>query len=90
MGSFPSYTVGNVMSAQFFAAARQQVSGLDKALARGDYAPLLGWLTENIYRHGRAFSAEELLVRSTGSALTVEPYLAYLTEKYDDLFPVQE
>jgi carboxypeptidase Taq len=85
-GSFPTYTIGNVMSAQFFAAARRALPGLDDALAGGDYAPLRGWLAENVYRHGRAFSPQELLVRSTGSGLAVEPYLAYLAEKYDDLF----
>jgi carboxypeptidase Taq len=88
-GSFPTYTIGNIMSAQFFAAARHDVPDLDEALARGDYAPLRGWLTENVYRHGRAFSPEELLTRSTGAGLSVEPYLAYLKWKYDDLFPPQ-
>jgi carboxypeptidase Taq len=84
-GSFPTYTIGNIMSAQFLAAARRDVRGLDESLARGDYAPLRGWLTEHVYRHGRAFSPAELLERSTGSDLTVDPYLAYLTAKYDDL-----
>lgn len=86
-GSFPTYTIGNLMSAQFFAAARRDVPGLDDALARGDYAPLRGWLISNVYRHGRAFSPEELLVRSTGTGLNVEPYLAYIRTKYDELFP---
>ncbi len=85
-GSFPGYTVGNVMSAQFLAAAHRDTPGLDAALASGNYQPLLGWLTENIYRHGRAYSASELLVRSTGHDLTVEPYLAYLTAKFTDLY----
>lgn len=85
-GSFPGYTVGNVMSAQFLEAARRDVAGLDDALARAEYAPLLGWLTDNIYRHGRAYSAEELLVRSTGSALEVGPYLRYLEDKFTDLY----
>jgi carboxypeptidase Taq len=85
-GSFPGYTVGNVMSAQFLAAARRDVEGLDAALARGDYQPLLGWLTEHIYRHGRAYSASELLVRATGADLHVAPYLAYLDEKFGDLY----
>ncbi len=84
-GSFPTYTVGNIMSAQFFAAARRDVPGLDESLARGDYAPLRGWLTEHVYRHGRAYSPTELLERSTKSGLTVEPYLAYIQAKYDDL-----
>jgi len=86
-GSFCTYTVGNVMAAQFYAAAQAAVPGLAEALAAGDYAPLLGWLTENIYRHGRAFSPDELLQRATGAGLTVEPYLAYLRSKFYDLFP---
>jgi carboxypeptidase Taq len=85
-GSFPGYTVGNVMSAQFLEAAQRDTPGLDAALASGNYQPLLGWLTENIYRHGRAYSASELLVRSTGHDLTVGPYLAYLTAKFTDLY----
>ena len=88
-GSFPTYTIGNIMSAQFFAAARRDVPGLDEALARGNYAPLRGWLTHNVYRRGRAFSPEELLVRSTGSGLNVEPYLTYIKTKYDELFPLR-
>jgi carboxypeptidase Taq len=87
IGSFPTYTVGNVMAAQFFAAARRATPGLDASLAQGDYAPLRGWLTENVYRHGRAFSPDELLVRSTGASLDAGPYLAYLRAKYEDLFP---
>lgn len=85
-GSFPGYTVGNVMSAQFLRAARRDVAGLDDGLARGDYQPLLGWLTDNIYRHGRAYSASELLVRATGHDLEVEPYIAYLNAKFTDLY----
>lgn len=85
-GSFPGYTVGNVMSAQLLAAARQQVPGLDGALAAGDYAPLLGWLTEHFYRHGRAYSADEILQRCTGRPLHVEPYLAYLRAKFGELY----
>ncbi len=85
-GSFPGYTVGNVMSAQFLDAAHRDLPNLSDSLSTGDYAPLLGWLTENIYQHGRAYSASELLKRSTGSDLTVEPYIAYLNEKFSDLY----
>ncbi len=85
-GSFPGYTIGNIMSAQFLNAARRDVSGLNDGLERGDYAPLLGWLQQNIYRHGRAFSASELLQRCTGSDLHVAPYLAYLEQKFSDLY----
>ncbi|MBI5876534.1 MAG: carboxypeptidase M32 [Chloroflexi bacterium] len=86
-GSFCTYTIGNIMSVQLFEAARRSVAGLDAALAQGDYAPLLAWLTDNMYRHGRAFSANEILQRATGQGLATGPYLAYLAAKYADLYP---
>ncbi len=85
-GSFPTYTVGNVMASQFFGAAKTQVAGLDEALAAGNYAPLRTWLTENIYQYGRTYTPQELLERSTGQSLTVAPYLEYLDQKYRDLY----
>lgn len=85
-GSFPGYTIGNIMSAQFLEAAHQQVPGLQDSLNAGDYAPLLGWLQHNVYRHGRAYDANELLVRSSGSPLRVAPYLAYLEGKFTELY----
>lgn len=86
IGSFCTYTVGNVMSGQWMAAARREVDGLDTALANGHYAPLLGWLTNNIYRHARAYSPNELLIRATGEPLNPDAYLDYLVEKYTDIY----
>ncbi len=85
-GSFPTYTVGNVMASQFFTAAKAQVTDLDNALAAGNYTPLRGWLTENIYRFGRTYTPHELLERATGRGLEVTPYLAYLSSKYRELY----
>jgi len=86
-GSFCAYTIGNVMSAQFYEAALKQNPEIKPALDKGEYGPLLDWLTENVYRHGHAFLPDELLQRSTGSKLNTGPYLRYLTEKFDLLFP---
>jgi len=88
-GSFPTYTIGNVMASQFFEAARQAIPELHAQLGRGEYAPLLGWLTENVYRHGRAYTPHELLVRTTGEGLNPQPYLDYLTEKYTGLYGLE-
>ncbi|RYG59494.1 carboxypeptidase M32, partial [bacterium] len=49
-GAFQGYTLGNVLSAQFFAAARRELSDLDDQISRGEFAPLRNWLTENIYQ----------------------------------------
>ncbi len=84
VGSFPTYTLGNIMASQFFATARaapEVAGGLDS----GDYAPLHGWLVENIYRHGRSSTPKETLLRVTGRDLDPGPYIADLTAKVEAL-----
>ncbi len=85
-GSFPTYTIGNVMSAQWLDAARTRDPGIAAALERGETGPLRAWLQENVYRHGRRFAADALLEHATGRGLTPEPYLAYLDGKYRELY----
>lgn len=89
IGSFPTYTLGNIMSCQFFEAACEQQPNLEQSLANGDYAPLREWLTQNIYRHGRRFTPDELLRRSTGRSLEVRPYLDYLERKFAALYSLE-
>ena len=82
IGSFPSYTIGNVMAAQLMAAMQTQDATLGPALCSGHYAPLKAALGQAIWQHGRRFGREELLVRSTGRGLDPAPYLVYLQTKY--------
>ncbi|MDX1600770.1 MAG: carboxypeptidase M32, partial [Anaerolineales bacterium] len=88
-GMFQGYTLGNLMAAQIFAAAREQQPGIMDDIRRGEFQPLRGWLAEEIHRHGRKFTANELLPRVTGQDLTVQPYLAYLREKFGPLYDVE-
>ncbi len=85
-GNFPTYTIGNIMAAQVLAAAHAQKPDLAAKLAEGDYQTLLEWLRENIYRHSRAYSTDELLTRVSGQGLNTAPLLDYLEEKYADLY----
>lgn len=86
IGAFCTYTIGNVMSVQWLEAAKERGPDVRGALERGDVAPLRSWLQENVYRHGRRFSPDELLVRATGRPLTTAPYLSYLDTKYRALY----
>ena len=85
-GSFQSYTIGNVLGAQFYAAALRAHPVIPDEIARGEFATLHGWLRENIYQHGAKFPPNELLRRATGSAMTMRPYLDYLRGKYGALY----
>lgn len=87
-GAFQGYTLGNILGAQFFAAARAAHPEIPAEIGRGEFATLHGWLREHIYQHGRKFTAAELVERVTGGPLSIEPYIAYLREKYGELYPV--
>jgi carboxypeptidase Taq len=84
VGSLPTYTIGNIMSSQFFAAACKQTA-IDRGLEDGDYLPLKTWLNDNVHRYGRSKSASQLLVDATGEDLSVAAYLSDLTRKVADL-----
>lgn len=85
-GSFQGYTLGNILSAQFFAEARKALPGIHDDMRRGSFSALHGWLRENIYRHGSKFTAPELIERVTGRGLDIGPYIRYLREKYGELY----
>ena len=85
-GAFQSYTLGNIMSAQFFAAARRDIPNLDDQIGTAQFAPLRSWLTDRIYRHGRKFTPPEIVERATGEPLSIAPYLEYLNRKYGELY----
>ena len=85
-GAFQSYTIGNILAAQFFAAALKAHPEIPAEIARGEFATLLGWLRQNIYRHGAKFPPQELIKRATGAVLNMKPYLGYLRGKYGALY----
>jgi carboxypeptidase Taq len=86
MGYFPTYALGNLYSAQFFARARHDLPDLDASFARGDFSPLLDWLRQNIHQHGQRYRAADLAQVVTGSPLDYKPFMAYLREKYTPLY----
>lgn len=86
IGTFCNYTIGNIMAAQLFEAAKEQKPGIGAALDAADYGPLRDWLTANIASHGRRFTRDELLQKATGRTLDPEPYLRHLTAKFSEIY----
>jgi carboxypeptidase Taq len=85
-GAFQSYTIGNILAAQFYAAALRSHPNIPDEITRGEFDTLHAWLRENIYRHGAKFPPNELVKRATGSAMSMRPYLDYLRSKYGELY----
>ncbi|WP_262296765.1 carboxypeptidase M32 [Microvirga sesbaniae] len=82
IGSFPTYTIGNVMGAQVMDTLCSRNSSLGDAIEAGHYAVLADELRTRIWQHGRRFTRDELLERETGRPLDPGPYLRYLRGKY--------
>jgi len=89
-GAFQGYTLGNILSAQFYEAALNAHPQIPAEIGRGEFATLHGWLKDNIYQHGSKFTASELLERITGSPeMRVEPLLRYLWEKFGQIYGLE-
>ncbi|WP_174802599.1 carboxypeptidase M32 [Martelella limonii] len=82
IGSFPTYTIGNVTAAQLMARFEETRPELSRAAAAGDLSPLRGALGETVWRHGRSKSRHEMLASIGADAQDCTPYLAYLGSKF--------
>src|SRR6266508_406944 len=85
-GQFQSYTIGNILSAQFYAAAITAHPEIPREIEQGTFGTLHAWLRDQIYQHGRKYQPNELVERATGSPMSMAPYLAYLRGKYGELY----
>ena len=86
LGYFPTYTLGNLLASQLLNAASAQLGDLAEQFRRGDFAPLLGWLRENLHRHGRNYSATELIKKVTGQPLSSAALLQHLRGKFGEVY----
>lgn len=83
---FQCYTLGNIMSAQIYQAALQDLPHIKDNIAQGDFAPLHQWLIEHIYQFGSVYTPLELMQKVTGSDLTITPFVDYIEQKYRQLY----
>jgi carboxypeptidase Taq len=85
-GYFPTYTLGNLYAAQFFAQAEAELGPLEEKFAAGDFAPLLAWLREKIHSQGHRLWARPLVREVTGEEVTPQYLVRYLRRKFGALY----
>ena len=81
LGYFATYTLGNINSAQLFAAARKNAA-VATGLQQADQLPLLEWLRKNVHVHGATLDPAKLIEQATGSPPSTAYYLAHLQNRY--------
>jgi len=87
MGYFSTYTLGNVLSLQFYQYALKDIPTLPEQFAQGEFGELLNWFQTNIHQHGRKYQTTELIKRVTSDdKIEAQPYLSYIEQKFKEIY----
>jgi carboxypeptidase Taq len=84
IGYFPSYTLGAMYAAQYFATIRKGTPDLDAQIAKGNLKPMFDWLNANIWSQASKHSTDDLITRATGDTLNVAHFKTHLQKRYLD------
>ncbi len=81
-GYFPTYTLGNLYSAQWKFYMQKEIKDFYRLIEKGNFKPILNWLRKNIHQYGSLYYPDELVKKITGEELNPNYFLDYIKEKY--------
>ena len=81
-GYFPSYTLGAMYAAQYFATMRSQQPDLDAQVQSGNLSPVMGWLDTHIWSQASRWNTDALVQRATGEPLNPLHFERHLRARY--------
>jgi carboxypeptidase Taq len=88
IGYFPTYALGNLVSAQLWERIQKDMPDLEAQIEKGEFGNLLTWLRNHIHRHGAKFEPQELMLKVTGSKIDPQPYIRYLKSKFGAIYNI--
>jgi len=90
IGYFQSYALGNIYDGMIYNAIRRDIPDFADKVECGDFAPIIAWLTENIWQYGRSVTAMDLLTKFSPNGLDAQPLIDYLDEKFGRIYGWRE
>lgn len=81
-GYFPTYTLGNLYSAQLAEALVAELGSIEDLVAAGHLDAVLGFMRERVHRHGARMPTDELMRRATGVELGPDALVSHLERSY--------
>ncbi|TGL39187.1 carboxypeptidase M32 [Leptospira perdikensis] len=85
-GYFPTYTLGNIFSSQFFKKFTEEFpDSHNKFSTKGDFSDLLGWLRKNIHSKGKIYDVDTLMKQTTGESADSKHLISYLNGKIKEV-----
>ena len=85
-GYFPTYTLGNLYSAQLLTAAKKDLPDYDEDIRTGNFTPLLEWMRRNVHSRGSIITPAELVEEATGRPPSPNDLVEYLKQKVEKLY----
>jgi len=86
LGYFSTYALGNMVSAQLWEKINADMPDLNEQIRKGKFDGLRGWLREKIHVFGHKYDPQDLMTRVTGSKISPDAYVRYLTSKYSEVY----
>ncbi len=86
IGYFPTYTLGNLYSAQLMQTYEAEHPEVWKDIENLRFDPLLQWLRTKIHRRGYEAYAGEIVEDAVGAPLSVAPFMTYLKGRFGPLY----
>jgi carboxypeptidase Taq len=86
IGYFPDYLLGSIFSVQIWNQMQKDLPDVEQQIEAGQFGDILAWQVEKVHRHGMKFTLPELAERAVGGPLAWEPYMAYLSSKYGEIY----
>ena len=81
-GYFPTYTLGNLVSAIIASKMRKNLEDYEEDIHRGNFEPIKKWLRVKIHQHGSAYAPKVLLDNSLNEGYNTDYFVTYLETKY--------
>lgn len=86
IGYFPTYALGNLASVQLWDKLEEENPNVMDEVAQGQFDTVLGWMRQHVHQYGSKYEPQEIMIKATGSKLTPAPYMAYLKNKYSEIY----
>ena len=81
-GYFPTYTLGNLVSAIILSKMRKELKDYEQDISKGDFKPIREWLRLKIHRHGSVCAPKVLLKQSFNEEYNPDYFVNYIQTKY--------
>jgi len=81
-GYFPTYTLGNLVSAIIAANMRKELNDYEEDISKGNFTPIREWLRLKVHQHGSVYAPKLLLKQAFNEDYNPDYFVTYIENKY--------